>query len=218
MFIPRLAVGAAANLAVDAPEAIPSAVIPVAAFLVLACCSGEPNGAAPKPRTRPGTAISITCQDARSAIEARRFVGWNGLPPDCTPLELFGIPPDAELGFRRLGSAEARQRLLELPGYYRPLASIRDGVVVMLDGTNPELEGGWPALQGDLGEPAAKEDFAHGTYEIPRGEWIYPDRGITVFVRSDATVVVHVAVYAPTTLERYLAELRPHLGKRLHPQ
>jgi hypothetical protein len=202
-------------------------LVPIAAVLALGCCSREPNGAAPKPRPHPDTTepadagaktMSITCEDARRAIEARRFVGWTGLPAGCTPLEMFDVAPDAELGYRKLGATEARQRLLDLPGYYRPLVSVREGLVVMFDGTNPELDGGWPVLQADLGEPAAKEDFAHGTYEIPRGEWIYPERGITVFVRTDTTVVVHVAVYAPTTLERYLAELRPHLGKKLLPQ
>jgi hypothetical protein len=157
--------------------------------------------------------MTMTCDDAKQAIEARRFVGWTGLPATCTAQEMFGILPDAEYGHRRLGTATAGMRLLDLPGYYRPLVSVRDGVVVLFDGTNPELEGGWAALSADLGEPEAKEDFTHGTIERPGGEWIYAARGITVFVRSDTTVAVHVAVYAPTTVSDYLARLRPHLGK-----
>jgi len=157
----------------------------------------------------------MTCEDARRAIEARQFAGWRGLPVGCTAAELFGIPPDAEFGYRKLGTREARQHLLELPGYYRPLVTVRDSVVVLFDGTNPALDTGLPALLMDLGEPAAKEDFDHGTYKIPAGEWIYPDRGITVFVQTDGSAIMHVAVYAPTTLATYLDELRPDLGKKL---
>lgn len=51
-------------------------------------------------------------------------------------------------GQRRLGAslATARSRLLDLGGYYRPMASVRDGVVILFDAMNPVLDAGWPAL------------------------------------------------------------------------
>jgi hypothetical protein len=198
------------------------------ALVAAAGCSGEPRGAGPTPtptepqppaapdRRRDGaTPTPMTCDAARRAIETRRFVGWRGLPTGCTPTELFDVPADAPYGYRRLGAREARQRLLDLPGYYRPLVTVRDDVVVLFDGMNPALDAALPALLEDLGEPAAKQDFDHGTLAIPRGEWIYPERGITLFVDTDARALVHVAVYAPTSLATYLDELRPRLGKRL---
>ncbi|MBE7452250.1 MAG: hypothetical protein HS111_26215 [Kofleriaceae bacterium] len=50
---------------------------------------------------------------------------------------------------------------LELAGYYRPLASVREGSVVLFDGRNPALVDGWPALDphpaGPRRERAARQ-------------------------------------------------------------
>ena len=106
----------------------------------------------------------LTCKDARDAIEARRFVGWGGLPTGCTPAELFGIPEDAAWGLRRVGHPVKRlkQYGVRFSGYSRALANMRDGVVVMFDGHLPELDGGWSRLQQDLGAPEAKLIDIHG--------------------------------------------------------
>jgi len=99
-----------------------------------------------------------TFRDPRLWIEDGRLIVEEQSPPRGR----------IKFGFRKLGTREARQHLLELPGYYRPLVTVRDDVVVLFDGTNPALDPGLPALLQDLGEPAAKEDFDHGTYKIQR--------------------------------------------------
>lgn len=158
---------------------------------------------------------AMTCESARRAIEARQFVGWRGLPVGCRAEELTGVPFDDAWGMRRLGDQlePARMRLLEVGGYYRPLATVRDGAVVMFDGTNPVLDGGLAALDADLGAPEASRDFVYGTTPMAGGERIYATRGITLFVNPENQFVVHVAVYAPTTVADYLARLRPSLTK-----
>ncbi|MBL8622200.1 MAG: hypothetical protein JNK64_12880 [Myxococcales bacterium] len=161
------------------------------------------------------TMTTTTCESARQAVASRRFIGWRGLPAGCDPSALVGVGFDDTWGMRKLGDRfqPARMRLLEWPGYYRPLVSVRDGAVVMIDGTNPELDGGWAALAADLGAPEATRDFVHGTTPMGGGERVYASRGITVFVNPDNDFVVHVAVYPPTTVADYLERLRPSLGK-----
>jgi len=181
-----------------------------------ACAPTKRNGNDP-PVTPP---TPPTCETARRAIETRDFVGWQGLPTGCTAEALFGGALDETWGVRALGdrATATRMRLLDVPGYYRPLASTQAGAVVMFDGSTPELAGGWTALAADLGAPEASRDFVHGTIAMAGGEHIHATRGITVFVNPENQFVVHVAVYAPTTALDYLARLRPSLAKPLAPK
>lgn len=180
--------------------------------LASACASAERHAGA---ANGGATMTAMTCDSARGAIEARRFVGWRGLPAGCRPEQLAGVAFDDDWGVRALGEARApaRMRLLDVAGYYRPLVTVRDGAVVMIDGMNPQLDGGWAALEADLGAPEASRDFVFGTTPMAGGERIYASRGITVFVNPDNQLVVHVALYAPTTVTDYLARLRPDLTK-----
>ena len=160
--------------------------------------------------------MNQTCEAARRAIEARRFVGWHGLPSGCTPDVLFGVPLDGSWGELPLGKSFERvqSRLLEVGGYYRPMAYVREGAVVMFDGMNPTLDGGWAALSADLGPPEATLDWVHGTVDMPGGERVYASRGITVFINPENDVVIHVSVYVPTTGDGYIKRLRPSREKR----
>jgi hypothetical protein len=131
---------------------------------------------------------------------------------------MFGVAFDAnEWPERTLGSVATRWHILDTPGYYRPMVSARDGVVVLFDGMNPELDGGWPPLAQDLGEPEAKLEWIDGSVATPAGEWVYPARGITVFLDTQTSLPRHVAVYAQTSLDEYIESLRPALGKKTHP-
>ena len=157
----------------------------------------------------------------RMAIETRDFVGWNGLPDACAPGDLFDDFPDelSDRPTRPLGESfsPAVFVLLKLDGYYRPTASVLENELVLFDGMNPELPGGFQRLFDELGAPAARSDWFHGTLEIPNGEWVYPERGITVFLNSSADKALHIAVYHPTHLENYFRTLRPHLRKEERP-
>jgi hypothetical protein len=80
---------------------------------------------------------------------------------------------------------------------------------------NPEHE--LSPLVDELGDAPERLDYAHGTLPVDGGEWVYADRGITLFVNTTAEELLHVALYAPTGVADYRARLRPHLGKTLRP-
>lgn len=162
----------------------------------------------------------LSCDEARRALEARQFKAWSGLPSGCAPDTLFGVALDDRWGQRKLGSdfTPVRSRLLDWPGYYRPMASVRDGTAAMFDAMNPELDGGWAALAADLGKPEATFDWWYGTVEMPGGERVYAARGITVFINRDGDDVLHLAVYAPTDVATYQRTLRPDLHKKPMPK
>ncbi|MBD2198158.1 MULTISPECIES: hypothetical protein [Calothrix] len=172
-------------------------------------------------QTKGKIIMANNCESIRQSIETRNFLGWRGLPAECTAQDLFtNIPTDlSDRPVRPLGSDfnQAIFVLLELPGYYRPMASFRHNQLIMFDAMNPDLAGGFAPLHQDLGEPATRLDWHYGTLSIPTGEWVYPERGITVFLNTTADKALHIAVYQPTTLSEYERNLRPHLQKQVRP-
>lgn len=160
----------------------------------------------------------MTCDAAKRAIELRRFAGWRGLPGGCTPDAIFGIKLDDTWGMQPLGSSfeKARTHLIELAGYGRALAYVRDGALVLFDAMSPSLDGGWPGLSGDLGAPEATFDWIFGTVAMPAGEIVYAKRGLTIFLNPENQAVAYIAVYVPTTVDEYARSLRPPREKRPH--
>jgi hypothetical protein len=156
------------------------------------------------------------CEGAGKTIEAHGFVGWHGLPSGCTPDAMFGIPLDDHWGVQALGDnfENARSRLLDIGGYYRPMVYLRDGIVVMFDAMTPAIRGGWPSLAADLGTPEAAFDWVFGTVVMPGGERVHAGRGITISLNPENHVVVYVSVYAPTSVDEYVNRLRPRREKR----
>jgi hypothetical protein len=161
------------------------------------------------------------CGDARDRITRAELVRWPGLPSGCRPSELFPELSDDTSGWavRPLGEEFERAAfaVIDLPGYYRPTVSVRDGAVVLFDGMNPRLTGGLDPLLSDLGDPQARLDYCHGTLPVDRGEWVFPSRGVTLFVNTTGDAALHVALFRPVALQEYLRQLRPHLGKTLRP-
>jgi hypothetical protein len=172
-------------------------------------------------RSRNRKMTQQNCQQIRQAIETRNFLGWQGLSPECTDRELFpNISSDlTDRPVRMLGNdfSPAVFVITELTGYYRPMVSFRDRQSILFDGMNPELAGGFAPLHQDLGEPADRLDWYYGTLPISGGEWVYPSRGITVFLNTTADKALHIALYRSTTLSEYQSKLRPHLQKKQRP-
>jgi hypothetical protein len=157
----------------------------------------------------------LDCAEARERIEEVTLAGWPGLPEGCRASAFGELPDPGEWAVRPLGEdfQPAAFRVLEIPGYYRPTISVREGVVVLFDGMNPQIdEAALAALLHELGEPAARLDYARGTLPVSGGELACPERGITLFVNAQADRLLHVALYAPTDLRRYRALLRLRLG------
>ena len=167
------------------------------------------------------TMIQNNCQSIRKSIETRNFLDWHGLPQECTAQQLFpNILEDlTDRPVRPLGDdfSPAKFVLLELAGYYRAMASFREDQLILFDAMNPDLPGGFLPLHKELGEPATRLDWHYGTLSIPTGEWIYPERGITIFLNTTSDKALHIALYQPTTLLKYQRSLRPHLQKHVRP-
>lgn len=201
---------------------VASCARPIASDVSAVAELGSARGTVAHAAATPGKAGTMDCKGAATHIANRDFVGWRGIPPGCGAAELFG-PPPPDLAARRpreLGDdrVPAMFWMLELVGYYRPVASIVGGEPVLFDAMNPELAGGFAALRDDLGAPGGRLDWERGVLAIAGGEWVYPERGITLFVEPGAAdTALHIAVYHPTTLEHYRRMLRPHLGARRMP-
>ena len=154
----------------------------------------------------------------KDAIVKVDFVGWQGLPDSCSPSDILdSFPTDlSEKPTRLLGASfnPAVTVLLNLDGYYRPTVSIRNNTIILFDGMNPKLLDGFTPLRENLKEPDVRLNWFYGTLEIPNGEWVYPKRGITIFLNTSFDKVLHIALYKSTNLADYLSNLRPNLRKR----
>jgi len=109
--------------------------------------------------------------------------------------------------------------MLVVEGYDHPCRIWLDGPqVLMLDVQYPTFLPDVTVLLNGLGEPEAKLDYVWGTLPIERGEWVYPNRGLTLFVTPSNLSVLHLAVYLRTTLQTYEENFRLHLGKKPFPK
>lgn len=160
---------------------------------------------------RGGSADLDLVRRAKAAIEQRNLIDWRGLPPQARPEPLFGVTPDGNWGEARLGEARilARRRILEIEGYYRPTLYCRDRGIALFEGTNPRLIHTWPELQAGLGRPDRVIGWCHDGFDLPDGEHVYARRGIAFRVNPANDFVIHVLLFAPTTIDDYLERLRP---------
>jgi hypothetical protein len=154
---------------------------------------------------------------ALEAIESRDFRHWNGLPDDLQPSELIGDRKDDDLATWRLGEAlePASFALVAKPGYGQLRASIRRGALCLLDASHVELGTTLEELLLALGEPAAKLGWSDELVEEPDAEWVYPDRGITLFLNRSRDALRRIALYRSTTTDEYRDSLRPSFRARL---
>lgn len=162
----------------------------------------------------------MNCESARQTILSLDLRKWSGLPADCDWQALTGPLPDNwdEVFARSLGSSfrRAHQLAADVPGYTNPHLFFVDGKAVLFEAMAGPILVEFKDLLDGLGEPAAKLDWDFGTLPLKASEYVYPARGITLFLNTEKDRALHVGLYAATTLEDYLANLRPSfLKKRL---
>ena len=87
---------------------------------------------------------------------------------------------------------------------------LRGGQVVMLDAQRMDLTDPAGEILAGLGDPAARLDAFLGPIAAPGSEWVYPERGLTLFVGGEGAWVDRILGYTPASLEDYVARLRPH--------
>jgi hypothetical protein len=90
--------------------------------------------------------------------------------------------------------------------------------LILGDARHPELPGGLEKLLTALGPPQDRLESYLGTLAVENSEWVYPERGLTVFVNPANRRLLRIAVYQPVGLSEYLEKLRLNLKRvRLPP-
>jgi hypothetical protein len=169
------------------------------------------------------TRISDIAGPALRLVAARELRSFEGLSSS-TSLDDVAAVFDLDRSWRGegvLGSAKHRTRWLSAaaPGFgWGVRVWADDDAVVLLDATDLTLAEELASLLGALGEPEAKLDSYQGTLEIAGNEYVYPRRGLTLYVNPDHDALLRFAVFSPTSLALYRQNLRLDLRmKRLPP-
>jgi hypothetical protein len=161
------------------------------------------------------------CESARQIISSLDLRTWQGLPAHCDWQAWTGpLPSDwQEVYARPLGSnfRPAHQLNVDVPGYLNPHLYFVEGEAVLFEAmVGPHLLF-FKELVKELGKPADKLDWDFGTLPLPASEYVYPARGITLFLNTDKDRALHIGLFAPTTLAMYMENLRPRFGKKRLP-
>jgi hypothetical protein len=154
-----------------------------------------------------------TCTATLKQFARRQFTRWQGLASGCTLPDLDALCPrdDDWVGRGMLGGRQYRYVWLSAAGYKEPVRVWLDNDrLVLLETDLPNLANP-RRLLSKLGEPNARLDAYRDTVPVPHGEWVYVERGLTLFVYPPGDVIYHLAAYPPCTLEEYRRELRPDL-------
>lgn len=157
--------------------------------------------------------------DAIARLRDGDLTVWNGLPAGTEPADLepaIDAPGDAP-AMTGLGLRKALVRFGELAGtdveaevWVSPESS--EVWLVAID--DPPFAGAPAQVLERLGAPALRLDNALGTVSLPGSEWVYPDRGLTVFADEEDERVWRVALFTPCPPEQYEERYRAFLGQR----
>lgn len=162
----------------------------------------------------------ISCENAIRIFAARDFSKWNGLPESCTLEEIIRHVPllNEGVGLARLGRTKRKFRMLTVQGYDHAVRVwLDESRVLMLDVQTPKFPSDLAVVLNELGEPEAKLDYVWGTLPVASGEWVYPKRGLSLFLAASGQAVFHLAAFSRTTLDDYADNYRLHLGKKPFP-
>ena len=205
----------------------------VALALALAACAAKPSAPAvrdaapgpvrppPPPPADAAPPLAPECVEAIDLFTRRDLAAWRGWPAACSVHALLDeissslLPlDDAPLGesrtptpaFRVTAMLPARgggsKQLLELLVYWRGERLVR----VDLD-DEPLVGGSVADLLAALGAPAARLPYQRWGYVHAHGQWVWPARGLAVYVDASDRRIVHAAIFSPTDLATYQREL-----------
>ena len=161
------------------------------------------------------------CQARIQQLVSRDFKQSTGLPEGCLLSDLteIGVQIKEGEGVARLGQRKTNFRMLVVEGYEHAVRVwLAAEKVLLLDVKYPQIDPDLPTLVAQWGEPAAKLGSYLGTLLLPESEWVYPQRGVTLFINPKNNILLRLAVYPPTTLESYQERLRLNLQRKRLPQ
>ena len=160
----------------------------------------------------PGSSGSA-CEAALRRLATRSLASWRGLPPGCTVASVEALfpprSPGEGVGFLGRSFRRVVYRPVSVEGFSQPVRvwSV-DGLVVLMDVAHPELAEPAGSLLAALGDPEVRLDLWWDDLLLAAGEWVYPARGLTLLLDPDSQSVLHLAVYAVTSLTAYQDTLR----------
>jgi hypothetical protein len=158
-----------------------------------------------------------SCHDDVARFLNRGLREWTGLTPGCpTDEALDGFKADAAGHTVRLGRRDleyATYPLVTVSTKEPVTAYVRNDEVVLLRTEHWSFDAfECAALLETLGDAAERADLIWRGRTVPGGEWLYPERGLSLGVLPESMVIVTASGYRATTAESYLqrfARLRP---------
>ncbi|HET8660281.1 MAG TPA: hypothetical protein VFM55_14945 [Micromonosporaceae bacterium] len=158
-----------------------------------------------------------------ASFTRRDLRGWHGLARDTRLDDVARLATvDSDFaGAGKLGSAfePAEWVTATLDGFPWGIRIwCRHDRVVLLDAEGAQPAGGLDALLAGLGPPAARWDAWLGSVRMAGSEWVYPDRGLTLYKIPGAGTVDRMLAYVATTIDGYARTLRPHTETHLLPE
>ena len=166
--------------------------------------------------------INIACREAWKEIRDRDYRAWDGMPASCRYADFDAAFPrlrDAH-GQGRLGR-DRRQALFRMhvdDRYQHPLKTwFRDDRLVLIEVAYPELPYSTPELLSHLGDPEAQLDYHLDVMPVSEGAWIYPSRGLALFLDAGRREVMRIALFHACSLDGYVKELHPDVRVREYP-
>jgi hypothetical protein len=157
--------------------------------------------------------------DAIAGLRDGDLAAWSGLPAGTAPedLEPAVDAPDDAPAMAGIGLRKALVRYGELrgTGVEAEVWVAPDTAEVLLVAIgDPPFARDPAGVLAQLGEPALRLDNALGTVSLPGSEWVYPDRGLTVFADEEDERVWRLALFTPSSPEEYEERYRVRLGQR----
>ncbi|MBE9183028.1 hypothetical protein IQ268_31325 [Oculatella sp. LEGE 06141] len=159
------------------------------------------------------------CEIALNQFAKQDWLHWQGLPTCTLSTVAQMLPLSDGVGSGNVGEQTAHFHRLHLPGYGQPvrLWFTENEQVLLLDVAHPSPSASLETLLAQLGEPDAKLDTHWNVLSLPQSEWLYAQRGLALWINPENQVILHLAVFAPTTLEQYSHTLRLDLAQRRLP-
>lgn len=168
----------------------------------------------------------MTCAEQIGPLLGGRIAEWRGIDPECRIDDLretFPIDDDWG-GVGYLGEEEwdaeyvgiTAEESGEESGNDVRLWHDEEGRLLLVEIIDPRRFPTVDALLDTLGHPDTRLDATVGLRRGRQNEWVYPERGLTLYVTSDTEHVERVLGFVPTSVEEYTLNLRPNLeGRRL---
>jgi hypothetical protein len=177
--------------------------------LLIAACPERPA----VPSSHGGSNVTTTpCQSALAPLVRRELASLRGFPAGCAPDDVAVVlGPSGSPSRGRLGdpARDVELRFYHVDGWKQEIRGWYErGRLVLVDVDRPDPSEGWRAFVQSLGDPDGRLDYAWRIHTLHDAEWIYASRGLAVVVKPDPGLILRLALFTPTTLDKYAHDLR----------